>query len=61
MIVKCKNGHEFDDSESWECPACYAERAETIEARFERDLDADAALSCASLSQQKGLGKEAKP
>lgn len=22
MIVKCKNGHEFDDSQYWECPEC---------------------------------------
>lgn len=36
MIVRCANGHEFDDNESWYCPACYAEASETIEARFER-------------------------
>jgi hypothetical protein len=24
MMVKCENGHEFEDTANWECPFCYA-------------------------------------
>lgn len=36
MIVRCANGHEFDDRESFECPGCYAEQGESIEEKFAR-------------------------